>query len=539
MSGPVEVHVGREWSLFDWSRPLRAGRQGRVPGHRPLARRHRAPARDAHAARDEADLRRRRTASTSSSSSWPTSSSIPARAGAGRVRPAAAGMLFETAAAFGAHHIKVGNIPGTPCELEPAHRGVRRAVRRRGRAHDAKIAYEFMPFDVNVHTLEAALELVGGAGAPNGGLAIDTWHMAQARDRARGPAPDPARAARLGRAVRRPVREHGGPRRRDVNHRRLPGEGEFDIPGYVEVLPGARLSRGRGASRCSRRSCAACRSRRIFERAYETTRRAIPRRRRVRREERDDRQRARRPGDDRLIWIYTQMLRIREFEERVKRTFEEHPGRDPGAHAPGRRRRGVDRRLAGDAARRRPAAGDLPLPRLSARARHRPEGDDGRDLRPQRRPLRRLRRLDAPASTPSAASSAPRGSSARASRRRPAPPTRRRSASRARSCSASSATAPPSRARSAESLNVASLWKLPIVYVMENNSYNVVTRVEQEDANAAAGEPLAVKAKAFSMPGRDGRRRRPAGRPRRGRRGGRAGALGRRARRWSSRRSTG
>src|SRR5919204_5519727 len=53
----------------------------------------------------------------------------------------------------------------------------------------------------------------------------------------------------------------------------------------------------------------------------------------------------------------------------------------------------------------------------------------------------------------------------------------------------------------AESLNVASLWKLPIVYVMENNGYNVVTRVEQEDANAAAGEPLAVKAKAFSMSG--------------------------------------
>jgi acetoin:2,6-dichlorophenolindophenol oxidoreductase subunit alpha len=52
-----------------------------------------------------------------------------------------------------------------------------------------------------------------------------------------------------------------------------------------------------------------------------------------------------------------------------------------------------------------------------------------------------------------------------------------------------------------EALNIASLWKLPIVFVMENNSYNVVTRVEQEDANAAAGEPLAVKAKAYSMPG--------------------------------------
>jgi acetoin:2,6-dichlorophenolindophenol oxidoreductase subunit alpha len=52
-----------------------------------------------------------------------------------------------------------------------------------------------------------------------------------------------------------------------------------------------------------------------------------------------------------------------------------------------------------------------------------------------------------------------------------------------------------------ETLNIASLWKLPVVFVMENNSYNVVTRVEQEDANAAVGEPLVVKAQAYSMPG--------------------------------------
>jgi pyruvate dehydrogenase E1 component alpha subunit len=31
-------------------------------------------------------------------------------------------------------------------------------------------------------------------------------------------------------------------------------------------------------------------------------------------------------GNERLIWMYTHMLRIREFEERVKRTFVEHPG---------------------------------------------------------------------------------------------------------------------------------------------------------------------------------------------------------------------
>src|SRR5712675_1104652 len=52
-----------------------------------------------------------------------------------------------------------------------------------------------------------------------------------------------------------------------------------------------------------------------------------------------------------------------------------------------------------------------------------------------------------------------------------------------------------------ETLNIASLWKLPVIFVMENNGYNVVTTTEQEDANAANGEPLAVKAKAYSMPG--------------------------------------
>jgi len=52
-----------------------------------------------------------------------------------------------------------------------------------------------------------------------------------------------------------------------------------------------------------------------------------------------------------------------------------------------------------------------------------------------------------------------------------------------------------------ETLNIASLWKLPVVFVMENNGYNVVTTSAQEDANAAAGKPLAVKAQAYEIPG--------------------------------------
>ena len=72
------------------------------------------------------------------------------------------------------------------------------------------------------------------------------------------------------------------------------------------------------------------------------------------------------------------------------------PRGDPRPHAPGRRRRGVDRRLAGDAPARRPDDGHVPLSRLPDRARYRHEGDHGRDLRPQGRAVRRLRRLDAP-----------------------------------------------------------------------------------------------------------------------------------------------
>ena len=46
VSGPVEVHFGREWSLFDFGDRCAAGREGRVRGHRDVACRPRARARD-------------------------------------------------------------------------------------------------------------------------------------------------------------------------------------------------------------------------------------------------------------------------------------------------------------------------------------------------------------------------------------------------------------------------------------------------------------------------------------------------------------
>ena len=52
-----------------------------------------------------------------------------------------------------------------------------------------------------------------------------------------------------------------------------------------------------------------------------------------------------------------------------------------------------------------------------------------------------------------------------------------------------------------ESLNIAAVWKLPVVYILENNEYQAYTHISLEDANYVAGDPLSKKAEGFSIPG--------------------------------------
>src|SRR3954451_22492091 len=88
-------------------------------------------------------------------------------------------LVLDAAGALGAHHVKVGNIPGVPCEREVLIERYAELCTHAANLTDAVISYEFMPFDVNVDSLDAALAVVEGAGAKNGGLVIDTWHMAK------------------------------------------------------------------------------------------------------------------------------------------------------------------------------------------------------------------------------------------------------------------------------------------------------------------------------------------------------------------------
>jgi sugar phosphate isomerase/epimerase len=229
----VEVHVGREWSLFDWAarcvEARRVGFSGLGIWHADLE--HVLESRSLRDMRRVFDDNGLRYVELEFLMDWFLDRDDGRRQASDRTRA----LLLRAAAELRAHHIKVGNIPGTPAELSRLTERYAELCAEAAEQTDARIVYELMPFDVNVRSLEAALEVVAGAGAPNGGIAIDTWHMSKLAI-----APDELR--------RIPIEylswmELSDGRREDmedlvdetVNHRRLPGEGEFDLRGYIEV----------------------------------------------------------------------------------------------------------------------------------------------------------------------------------------------------------------------------------------------------------------------------------------------------------------
>jgi sugar phosphate isomerase/epimerase len=267
-AGPADVHVGREWSTFEWgdrcAQAARVGFRGLGLWHADIE--HQLETRtlaDMKRIFDDAGLIHLQVEFLADFFVEP---GLQARTDSDLRRE----LLFDTAATFDAHHIKVGNIPGTPCELGRLTEEFAALCDEAANRTDAKVVYEFMPFDVNVNTLDAALELVEGAGRPNGGLAIDTWHMAKL-----GIAPEDL--SRIPPEYLSWVELSDGQYQNmedlideTVNHRRLPGEGEFDIPAYVDACLEAGYRQPWGVEVLS----AQLRSLPIeqeFERAYETT----------------------------------------------------------------------------------------------------------------------------------------------------------------------------------------------------------------------------------------------------------------------------
>jgi TPP-dependent pyruvate/acetoin dehydrogenase alpha subunit len=205
-------------------------------------------------------------------------------------------------------------------------------------------------------------------------------------------------------------------------------------------------------------------------------------------------------GSDRLTWMYTQMVRIREFEESVKRTFIEHPGVIRGHSHLGD---GAEASIVGALSTRHdrdfvmpsyrchgyPIVLGTPLPNMMAEVFGRRDGlchGFG-------------------------------GSMHLADRSRYFPGTSGIIGQGIAHATGAALTAQVNKSGQIvycffgdgaskqgaffESLNMAAVWKLPIVYVLENNQYQAYTHFSLEDANAVAGDPLSKKAEAFSIPG--------------------------------------
>jgi sugar phosphate isomerase/epimerase len=233
VSGPVEVHVGREWSLFDWrdrcAEATKAGFKGIGLWHADVSHQLETRSLD-EMAKIFRDAGLKYLEVEFLAEFW-VDEGEPARVESDRLRK----QLFATATAFDAHHIKVGNIPGTPCELGKLTEAFAELCQDAAQHTAARVVYEFMPFDVSVNTLDTALTLVQDAGQPNGALAVDTWHMGKL-----GIAPEELTripAEYLGWVELSDGQYENMPDPIDevVNRRRLPGEGEFDITGYVEA----------------------------------------------------------------------------------------------------------------------------------------------------------------------------------------------------------------------------------------------------------------------------------------------------------------
>ena len=233
VSGPVEVHVGREWSLFDLAdrceHASRAGFKGIGLWHADLEKV--LETRSLAEVKQLLDDNGLEYLELEFLMDWFLDPDDERRQASDTVRA----QLFDAAAALDAHHVKVGNIPGTPCELSQLTERYGELCADAAEKHDSRVVYEFMPFDVNVHDLDSALAVVEGVDAPNGGLAIDTWHMAKLGI-------EPAELRRiqprhLGWVELSDGRYENMPDLIDetVNHRRLPGEGEFPIRDYVAV----------------------------------------------------------------------------------------------------------------------------------------------------------------------------------------------------------------------------------------------------------------------------------------------------------------
>jgi sugar phosphate isomerase/epimerase len=143
-------------------------------------------------------------------------------------------MLLDASEVFEAHHLKVGDFYQ---ETTPMPRLIEAFARlcAEARERGTKVGFELMPFAM-IRSLEDSLKLVEGAGATNGGICLDTWHVVKLKipydELRRLPSKYITSVELNDGTFQCPWSLHED----TVNHRRLCGEGEFDVKGFIAAV---------------------------------------------------------------------------------------------------------------------------------------------------------------------------------------------------------------------------------------------------------------------------------------------------------------
>jgi sugar phosphate isomerase/epimerase len=148
--------------------------------------------------------------------------------------------LLGAAEALQARHVKVGDFLQ---EKTPMPRLIEAfaTLCKDAEEHGTRIAFELMPFAM-LQTLEESLEMVRGSGAKNGGIAFDLWYLVKLKIPYEAVARVPLQYITSIELNDGTFEAPWSLHEDTVNHRRLCGEGEFDVKGFIAVMRKAGYS---------------------------------------------------------------------------------------------------------------------------------------------------------------------------------------------------------------------------------------------------------------------------------------------------------
>jgi sugar phosphate isomerase/epimerase len=232
LAGPVELHTGREWSRFDVADRVAAAAEAGFRGfglwHADLL--HILDARSLQELRTILDDAGMTHVELELLWDWFLDPGTEERRRSDQLRRT----LLEAAEVLEARHVKVGNFAGRRVPIELLTERFAELCADAAE-HGTSVAYEFMRRDATATSLEQAVRVVQGSGAANGGLGLDLWHVVDL-----GVSMNAIRELPAGTVVAAEVND--GERvlaaraRRSIWDRRLPGEGDFDIKGFVATV---------------------------------------------------------------------------------------------------------------------------------------------------------------------------------------------------------------------------------------------------------------------------------------------------------------